>query len=407
MSSSLPVRAIMFLQSPGIAAALRPVHSLYLAMPLLSALLCGCAAAPGRDAADLAPLQLAHSSLGLEAVEREVVTPDLLAVDDEMRAFVERYTSGMSNRRQRLKALHRSVKGAGVLGIDYDPAAEGTAIETFHRGTANCLSYASLFIALAREADLNAAYQFLEVRPQWTRLGERVAVRLHVNVALRLSPTEQFMVDIDPLPSRDIAGSREISDTDAQALHHNNVAMEALARGDLRNAWLHEVRALQLSPDMAHLWVNMGAIYRHAGQHREAENNYLHALQLDPTDRSAMTNLVVLYRLEGRQEELDYWLAQVERYRDDNPYYHAWLGDQAGEAADWRAALGHYLTAVELGPEDAQLLHSTSLIYQQLDEDRAARHYLELAVQAATLQSERERYQRQLDALQGGILAGS
>ena len=52
-------------------------------------------------------------------------------------------------------------------------------------------------------------------------------------------------------------------------------------------------------------------------------------------------------------------------------------------------------------------LHSTSLIYQRLEQDRAARHYLELAVQAATLQSERESYQRQLEALQGRILAGS
>ena len=149
----------------------------------------------------------------------------------------------------------------------YDPEAGGTARDAFHRGTANCLSYASLFVALAREAGLDADYQWLEVSPRWMRDGERVTVRLHVNVLVKLGQGEQFMVDIDPLESRDIAGSRQISDTDALALYHSNIAMNALADEHTEEAWLQAVRALQLSPGTAHLWVNLGAVYRFNGQH--------------------------------------------------------------------------------------------------------------------------------------------
>ena len=283
---------------------------------------------------NLAPLQLDEHIVEVGDVHTRAPTPDLLAVDQNMKAFVQRYTEDVSQERARLMMLHRAIKGSATLGVRYDSQADGTARDAFYRGSANCLTYATLFIALAREAGLDANYQWSEVSPQWTRNKERVLVRLHVNVRVRAGKREQYMVDIDPLESRDIAGSRQISDTDALALYHSNIAMDALAAGDTEQAWLQGVRALQLSPDTPHLWVNLGAVYRFNGQHKDAEQSYLYALQLDPEERSAMNNLVVLYGIEGRTVEREYWELRVARYRDANPYYHVWLGDEAAEALE-------------------------------------------------------------------------
>lgn len=370
-------------------------------------LLGACATSPAtqHNLAELPPLQLDNGELAISEVETLAPTPDLLAVDDTMREFVARYTEGAHGRRERLLMLHRAVSGRATLGIDYDPYAEGTAAETFYRQEANCLSYANLFVALGREADLDIRYQWLEIRPQWTRLGERVAVRLHVNAVVHLNARDRFMVDIDPLPSRDIAGSQEISDTDASALYHNNIAMDALAREDVESAWLHAVRALQLSPDMAHLWVNLGAVYRRADQHRAAESAYLVALELDSMERSAMNNLMVLYDLEGREEERAYWAGRVEVYRDSNPYYHAWLGDQAAEEGDMRVALGHYMQALELQPEDAQLHYATGVIYEGLHQPKAALRYVQQALDLATMRRDYERYQLKVDELSRAQMA--
>ena len=371
------------------------------ALVLLVALLQACSSTPfsARHVADLPPLQLEDRTLILEDVARETTTPDLLALDDEMRYFVQLYAGELRSDHQRLMMLHRAVIGTGSLNLEYQPFAGGTAQEVFHRGSANCLSYASLMVALAREAGLDARYQWLEVRPQWTRMGERVMVRLHVNVVVKLQRGHEYMVDIDPLPTRDIAGSREISDEDAQALYHNNIAMDALANEDMQQAWLHAVRALQLSPAEPHLWVNLGAIYRYAGQYAAAEENYLYALELDPWERSAMNNLTVLYGMQGREEEREQWLSKVEYYRNANPYFHAWLGDKAADSGDWHEALQHYEEALDLLPGDSSLLYATGLIYYQLDELQEASGYIERAIEQATLSSELETYRLQLKTL--------
>ena len=374
---------------------------------LCALLLQACAglAPAGRSVGELPPLQLPDRTLAVAAVASLAPTPDLLATNQSMRAFVQRYTGGVRSSRQRLMLLHSALIGGGLLDLQYDSTADGTAREVFRRGTANCLSYASLFVALAREAGLDASYQWLEMRPQWSRSGERVMLRLHVNVAVKVGSGRRYVVDLDPLPSRAVSGSRMISDRDAQALYHNNLAMQALAGEDLATAWPHAVRALQLSSRLPYLWLNLGAIYRLAGQHRVAESLYLYALQLDPWDRSAMNNLVVLYTLEGREADRRYWEARVEHYRDANPYYHAWLGDMAGEQGDWRAALRPYRDALQRLPGDSDLLYSTGLIHYRLDDLAAAASYIRRAMEAATLRSEVDTYRLQLQALRRGQLA--
>lgn len=372
-------------------------------------LLASACAQMGTGRADLtkiAPLQTAHGPVAVAAAAALAPTPDLLATDAAMRDFVHRYTAGLPRERQRLHMLHRAVKSPAVLDMRYDPLAEGSAVETFHRGTANCLSFASMFIALAREAKLDASYQWLEVRPQWSRMGERVAVRLHVNVLVDTRGGGQYMVDIDPLQTRDVAASRRISDNDAQALYHNNIAMEALADNQVEQAWLQLVRALQLSPHMPMLWVNLGAVYRISDQYREAESSYLQALALDPEDRSAMTNLVVLYDLQERVAERDQWARRVERYRNANPYYHAWLGEQAAEENDWRTALAHFERALKLSPDESHLLYITGLAHYQMQEYAAASDYINRAIERATLVSDRESYRAQLEAVKQEQLAG-
>jgi Flp pilus assembly protein TadD len=379
-----------------------------LALLALSLSLWGCAS-PSIDTDtinSLTPLQLDDRALAATDAAGRVPRPDLLSLDQPMREFVARYTADLSNNRMRLMSLHQAVRGGGSLDMQYDPFAEGTAQEVFHRGTANCLSYANLFVALAREAGLQASYQWQEVRPQWSRVSDRVQIGLHVNVMVRVRDGKRFVVDIDPLPSRDITDSQTLTDAEAEALYYNNVAMDAFGKDELETAWAYLVRALQLSPKMAHLWVNLGAMYRYSGQHREAEQSYLQALELDFMEYSAMTNLAVLYELEGRVEEHEYWLDKAQRHRRSNPYYHAWQGDEAATEGNWQAALNHYNRAVELLPRDSQLLFARGMIYYQLDDFDDAAVNIEKAIETAILVSDIAYYQSQLDEVRKARLAG-
>ena len=357
--------------------------------------------------AALSPLVYQGETIALEEVASIAPTPDLLSLDDDMRDFVETYTRGLNTDRQRLHNLHRSIKSSAVLGMQYEPNAGGDAAEAFHRGSADCLSYAHMFVALAREAGLKASYQWLEVRPQWSRVGEHIAVRLHVNVIVDIRRTEQYMVDIDPLESAVVSRSKLLTDIDGAALYHNNLAMNALGENELGLAWAHEVRALQLSPAMPHLWVNLGAISRLVGQHREAEAHYLQALSIDRSYRPAMNNLLVLYELEGNEEKRQYWAKRVANYRNMNPYYHAWQGDKAGEEGQWRQALTHYSEAIRLLPDDSRLLYSMGIIHYQLEDYDEASRYISQAIETATLRRDRESYQIQLDVVKRERLAST
>lgn len=364
---------------------------------LLLATLPGCANHSVTPATDhLAPLQLQHKTLYFHEAAARVPELHLLTVDDAMKAFVRHYTEDVYNPKVKLLTLHRAVVSPGILDVQYDVFAEGSAIETFHRGTANCLSFANLFVALAREAGLKANYQWQELRPQWNRASDRVQVGLHVNVVLRMPDGGQFVVDIDPSPSRVIAGSKELTDSEAQALHYNNIAMAALADGDLETSWNNLARALDTSPDLALLWINLGALYRTNGQHRDAESSYMKALALDSQAHSAMTNLAILYGLEGRQEERAFWLDKIDYYRQINPYYHAWRGEEAADQGEFALALEHYDEAVRLMPSDSTLFYARGLVYYRLNDFEGALSDIRQALMVATRRTEISFYETEM-----------
>ncbi|WOJ96844.1 transglutaminase domain-containing protein [Congregibacter brevis] len=357
-----------------------------------------CATGPkwAFDVRDVPPLKLDGQIYTYDQEGSLADDPEILMVTEEMRDFVELYTGESNNAHNKLMALHRAIKGQGALAMQYDPFADGTARDAFERGTANCLSYAHMFTALAREAGLNAQYQWMEVRPEWHRMGDRVAVRLHVNVQVKMRDTTEYMVDIDPLNRNEVAGARLMSDAEGFALYYNNRAMNALAVDRPVIAWQQLVRGLEEAPGLSQLWVNLGAIYRYAGQYAEAEQAYFHALEIDGSDRSAMNNLVVLYELQGRGKEQHYWEDRLERYRSLNPYYHASLGDVAMEEKDWEQAYEHFARATKMQPDDGLLIYSQGLAAHELGNDEEAERLISQAIERASFQVEKQRYRVQL-----------
>jgi Flp pilus assembly protein TadD len=355
----------------------------------------------------LQPLTIDGREITVRDARAAVRTPDLLAVDDEMRDFVELHTSHSWNLRNRLLSLHRAVKSPAILAIEYDPFADGDARSAFHRGSANCLSYAHLFVALAREAGLDARYQQIDVRPQWERMGDRVALRQHVNVLIRLPGGEEYMIDIDPLQRNEVAGTKILTDNEAAALYHSNMAMHDLAEDRPDEAWMQLVRALEWAPRLSQLWVNIGAVYRYVGQNDAAEQAYQLALTANNQDRSAMNNLAVLYRMTDRLDEEAFWLDRLHEHRENNPYYHAYLGDIAMEEEAWDEAFRHYLRAVKLQPDDSRLVYSLGLIEHRRGNRGEATRLINEAIDMANYRIDIEGYRIQLRAIEAQERAAS
>ena len=121
---------------------------------------CGSLGAPSLDLDSLPALVVDSGKLlpAADVATASGVDP-LLLVTPQMHDFVARYAPREMGPRARLLGLHEAVRGAGALGIGYNPVADGSAEQVFASGDANCLSFAHLFVALAREAGLDARYQ--------------------------------------------------------------------------------------------------------------------------------------------------------------------------------------------------------------------------------------------------------
>jgi tetratricopeptide (TPR) repeat protein len=354
---------------------------------------------------DLPPLHVGAEELTPAAALATTATPPLLETSDEMRAFVDRYISG--SQRQRLRSLHQGLQSPAMVGVDYDPAADGTASQVFESGAANCLSYAHLFVAMARYAGLDAHYLSVSLRPEWSRHGKQVALRKHVNVAVKLRNGEEYVVDIDPVSRSRIGSARVLKDHEAAALYHGNLAMDALLLQDLEAAYAHAVRALSLGPRIDFLWVNLGAIYRQSQQYGAAEAMYQAALAINPASRSAMNNLAVLYHAQGDFEKAKLWEDQVLKRQEQNPFYHYHLGETAEAAGDLDTALTHYLSAIDLKKSEAEFYFRVARLYLTRQQREESRRFILKAIEHAHLVGEQREYRRFLRSLDSGEVAAA
>ncbi|MDX1459573.1 MAG: hypothetical protein R3348_00770 [Xanthomonadales bacterium] len=319
------------------AATLVAVASLWLA---------GCAHRPHTS---LQPPVL-HGSEGIAPVPRM----DVLEVSPEMLAFLERYILPYEHLDTRLQLLSLAVTDMANLGFRYDDARTLTAAEAFRIRGGNCLSFANLMVALAREAGLEATFQEVSVQPEWTAHEDTILQAKHINVVL-VGRHLRYVVDVTGrgLSVRD--SQRRLSDREAEALFYSNLGVDGLLAGDLASAWAHVARAIETAPKLSDPWVNMGVVLSRAGQVADAIAAHRAALARDSGELAALSNLHDLYLGSGELEKAAQVQRKVERYRLNNPYYLLMLSNEAFEEGRFEESARLLQRAIERKEDDHQL----------------------------------------------------
>jgi tetratricopeptide (TPR) repeat protein len=287
--------------------------------------------------------------------EIQVADIDVLAVSPEMNEFLERYILPYSRKHTRAILLMDAVTPPnGALGFDYDDTLTLTASEAFERRTGNCIGFANMMIALARKAGLEAEYQEITRRPEWSSRKDTVLIIKHVNVILS-SPDQAWVVDVSGLRlSQELA--RQITDDNyAKALYLNNLGAEALLNYNLPTAHAYLSKAIETEPRMSDPWINMGVVFGRNDQLEDAKFAFKRALQIDGSSSSAMSNL---YEVYVAQE--DYVAAldlqkKVEKYRRDNPYYLLKLSDEALAQEEFEESINLLQRAIRKKDNDHML----------------------------------------------------
>lgn len=292
----------------------------------------------------------------VEAVEMAALTEpvDPLRVTPAMRAFSERYLKPIPASRQRLLLLQRLLFSPDGLALRYDGHSTLSAGEAFEDRSVNCLSFSHLFIALARDAGLNAHYQLVELKPDWQRRDGWVLVLQHVNVSGRLGREGYYVADVDRQQRSRQTGSRRMSDAEALAHHYNNLAMNALLDGNLPIAYSYLVRALQSEDRAAFIWVNLGTVLFHNDQQLDARLAFQYALDLEPQSVLAMRKFVTTLQDREHTELAEYYRQKIARNEQSNPYYFAALAQRNVVEDNWQQAWGHIERALKLKPDDTE-----------------------------------------------------
>ena len=297
------------------------------------------------------------------------ITP--LATTPEIRQFALAIVGRSTDPEERMIALARGIISDDGLGMKYEAEATHTASEAFQSGMGNCMGFANLLIASARELGLNAQYELVSQWPDWDRVGNVLVSSLHMRVASHVTG-KRLTFDIYPSPVAPTFSAYPVSDNEALAHHLNNLAMAALGQGDDANAYAYMFKAIETSPHTAFIWSNLGILLSRHDLDTLAEAAFQEALLIEPDGLSALSNLQRLYNAQGRYEKARQLDSQLARHRERNPYYHARLGQTAYEQGNFEEAIAHFRDAIRRKKNERYFYVQLAKSYEQLGMDRQA-----------------------------------
>jgi Flp pilus assembly protein TadD len=351
----------------------------------------------------LSQVQLTKAQLLEGPDELAMAKPEveLLALDSEMRDFLSDHVPGNLHSRQKTRLLIESFFSGEGIDIQYDNIKTHTAIETFHRESGNCLSFTSLFVAMAREAGIKATFQEVETPPVWNNMGELYIYNRHINALVEYRTGPPQVVDFDIANFDENFPRKKISDRAALAQYHNNMSVHWMLKEDPTQALAHQRQSLVLAPQASYMWANLGALYSRFNYPDFAEAAYLQALQINSNEYVAISNLARFYRGHNEVERAQYYADRALRFRRKNPYYLYSEAQRNYELANYDEALVDLRRAIRLDDGEHNFHRLLGLVQLEMGQVEEAQISFE---QAATLNAEPRyaaMYSRKLELLSG------
>lgn len=358
-------------------------------MKLRAFLLCGLLALPRAGADAPLPAKPAPAS-----------PSDPFYLPPEAKAFVLKATWCNDTTRLKLAALLKATflpRSEGGLGLVYDNSRTRTVAQVWEEGRANCLSLTAFYVMSCRAIGIPEEFAEVLNTNRWTRKGALVHFERHV-VALTPQPNFGDMV-ADFVPElRKRYGTYVVSplpEPRFRALYYSNLAVEALTAGDLDGAQAEVERSQTADPTCSVGWNVLGVVQEAQGHDAKAEQAYLRAMALDPKDGAPIGNMETLMISMDRPSLAAKYRQLGEQVRKKDPYFHAYLAEEALNEGRLDEAMANIKTALKIIPEepDFHLLQGrVKLAAGDLD---GAQKAIEQAKHYAN-PSERERYDNKL-----------
>ncbi|AXA92670.1 tetratricopeptide repeat protein [Massilia sp. YMA4] len=332
---------------------------------------------------------------------------EIFALTPAMRAYtqaVSRDRRGKEIRRALFDALYRRDQ----LQLEYDSALTRTAAQAFEARQGNCLSLVIMTAALAQELDIPVVFQSIPTEDSWSRSGEIYFNSGHVNLKLGRIQRDgtggydadaYTVIDFLPPPDGRQRDGITIGRQAIVAMFMNNRAAEALARGQVSDAYWWARGAVLADPNLLYAYNTLAVVYRRHGELAQAETTLRYALARDPRSAMALSNLAQVVEHLGRVDEANALKAQLARLQPEQPFRYFNQGREAMQAGDYRRARELFQRELRRDPTYHEFHFWLAAADYMLGDLYAAEKHMRLARDASTTRKDHELYAAKLDRL--------
>ena len=335
----------------------------------------------------------------------------VFSLSPEAQQFVINSQNANEKQLENIRGLVQAFFDEEQAGIRYLTNANTVAADTFANREANCLSLTIMAFAMAEFAGFYPTLYEVKIPEYWVRregtslLNGHVNLRITVPTGIRKTvPSKNYVdVDFDPQTIRQRFPRIQVSKQKILAMFYNNKGADALLVGDESLAYRYFSEAASVYPGVGGTWANLGVLYRRAGAYRAAEASYQQAIALDEENFTAWENLALLYELQGKNSDAEEIMTTLKAKRDNNPFYHFMLGEEAYELGKSELALKHYSRAMRLNRQRHEILFGLGKTYFELGEIDKAATYIKLAARFAPGRHDEKRYLSKLPSLQSAL----
>lgn len=330
---------------------------------------------------------------------------DPLAANPEIQSWACRTTAHYQGNKQKLQGLLEAIfyapsEGGIGLGMVYDNSRTRTVAEVWQERRANCLSLTAFFVAACRSVGIEAKFAEPTNTNRWRRSGNLVKLERHVVTLAPMPPLDDAVADFLPQLRRRV-GSYIVTimpEPRFRALFYSNRAVELLDEGLKEEALAQSELAVKADSTSSVAWNIKGVTHRSLGHREDMEIAYRRAMALDPKDGTPVGNMEALCRSQGRFDEALHYRVLGSELRRKDPYFHAFLAEEAFAAGNLDEAQQEIKAALKLQAHEPEFHLLQARLHLQTGQVEAATKSLEAARRWA-VPEERERYDSKLSAL--------
>jgi tetratricopeptide (TPR) repeat protein len=258
----------------------------------------------------------------------------------------------------------------------------------------------AFMVAACRSVNIDAKFAEALNTNHWRKVGGIVRFERHVVATIPIPPREDLVADFLPRV-RSRIGTYFISiipEVRMGSMFYSNRAVELLDSNQPDEALVCAEKAINVDPTFASAWNIQGVVLAALGRTADAESAYRKALSVDPRDLGAVGNMEKLMRNLGQEKEAAKYRQLGEDIRKRDPYFHAFIADEAYQEGNLDEAERRIDIAIKLLAYEPEFYLTQTRIHLARGQVKKAIDSLEKAKRWAQ-PGERERYDTKLEIL--------